>query len=129
MHYNNRNSSAENHGHTTTPVNPSIDRLKPSRHGKATPCVTKLVEERYLETLKCGILSHLPPNSPNVASSADFQRTHVAQWHTTWLISTSPRMKKQKIGSTHGSYRRITIFCHEIRLLSERWVKVVVNDG
>nr|CDS33394.2 hypothetical transcript [Hymenolepis microstoma] len=32
----------------------------------------------------------------HVAPSADFHLTHLAQWHTAWLTSTSARMKKRK---------------------------------
>nr|CDS29456.1 hypothetical protein HmN_000232300 [Hymenolepis microstoma] len=35
--------------------------------------------EKYLETLKWEILSHPPPYSPDVAPSADFHLTHLAQ--------------------------------------------------
>nr|CDS29197.1 hypothetical protein HmN_000860000 [Hymenolepis microstoma] len=46
---------------------------------------------------------------PNVDLS-HFHFTHLAQWHTAWFTSTSARMKKRKIGSTHGSYRKMKIF-------------------
>nr|CDS31271.1 expressed protein [Hymenolepis microstoma] len=45
------------------------------------------------ETLKWKILPHPPPYSPDVAPSGDFHLTHIAQWHTTWLTSTSARVK------------------------------------
>nr|CDS32081.1 Mariner Mos1 transposase [Hymenolepis microstoma] len=41
---------------------------------------------------------------------SDFHLTHLAQWHTAWLTSTSARMKKCKIGSTHGFYQKIKIY-------------------
>nr|CDS28296.1 Mariner Mos1 transposase [Hymenolepis microstoma] len=41
---------------------------------------------------------------------SDFHLTHLAQWHTAWLTSTSPRMKKLKVGPTHGSYRKMKHF-------------------
>nr|CDS28260.2 Mariner Mos1 transposase [Hymenolepis microstoma] len=49
--------------------------------------------EKYLETLKWESLPHPPPYSPDVAPS-HFHLTHLAQWHTAWLISTSACMKK-----------------------------------
>nr|CDS32080.2 histone lysine N methyltransferase SETMAR [Hymenolepis microstoma] len=63
------------------------------------------VVKKYLDTLKWKTLPH-PPYSPDVVPS-DFHLTHLAQWHTAWLTSTSARMKKCKIGSTHGSYRKM----------------------
>nr|CDS31259.1 Mariner Mos1 transposase [Hymenolepis microstoma] len=58
------------------------------------PHVAKLAVKKYLETLKREILPHPPPYSPDVAPSADFHPTHLAQWHTAWLTSTSGLKKK-----------------------------------
>nr|CUU97482.1 Mariner Mos1 transposase [Hymenolepis microstoma] len=58
------------------------------------PQVAKLAVKRYLETSKWEILPHPPPYSPDVAPSADFHLTHLAQWHTAWLTSTSGLKKK-----------------------------------
>nr|CUU00495.1 hypothetical transcript [Hymenolepis microstoma] len=78
--------------------------MKPSQHANARPPhVAKLAEKKYLEMLKWQILPHPPPYSPDVAPSADFHLSHHAQWHTAWLTSTSPLMKKWKIDSTNGS--------------------------
>nr|CDS33634.2 expressed protein [Hymenolepis microstoma] len=48
----------------------------------------------------------LPPPPPDVAPSP-FHLTHPAQRHTAWLANTSARIKKCKIGSTHGSCRKM----------------------
>nr|CDS32644.1 transposase [Hymenolepis microstoma] len=66
------------------------------------------VVKKYLESSKWQISPHPLSHSPDVAPSADFHLTHLAQWHTAWLTSTSARMKKWRtIGSTHGSYRKM----------------------
>nr|CDS25911.1 Mariner Mos1 transposase [Hymenolepis microstoma] len=84
VHHNNPspNPSAENH--EDCPV-----------HANARPPhVAKLVVKKYLQTLKLKILPHPLLYSPDVAPSADFHLTHLAQWHTAWLPSTSARTKK-----------------------------------
>nr|CUU97886.1 hypothetical transcript [Hymenolepis microstoma] len=66
----------------------------------------------------------------DVAPSADSHLIHIAQWHMAWLTSTSARMEKWKIGSTHGSYRKMNKFVRRgIPLLPERWAKAVAIDG
>nr|CDS31077.1 Mariner Mos1 transposase [Hymenolepis microstoma]CUU99541.1 Mariner Mos1 transposase [Hymenolepis microstoma] len=62
------------------------------QYDNTRPHVAKLVVKKYIETLKWQILPH-PPYSPGVAPS-HFHLTHLAQWHTSWLTSTSARMKK-----------------------------------
>nr|CDS35358.1 expressed protein [Hymenolepis microstoma] len=66
----------------------------------------------------------------DVAPAADSHLIHIAQWHMAWLTSTSARMEKWKIGSTHGSYGKMNKFVRRgIRLLHERRAKVVANGG
>nr|CDS28932.1 histone lysine N methyltransferase SETMAR [Hymenolepis microstoma] len=62
------------------------------QHDNARLHVAKAVK-KYLETLKWEISPH-SPYSPDVAPSADFQLTHLAQWHAAWLTSTSAHIKK-----------------------------------
>nr|CDS31987.1 transposase [Hymenolepis microstoma] len=62
------------------------------QYDNVRPHFVKLVVKKYLETLKWANLPH-PPYSPDVATS-HFHLSHLAQWHTAWLTSTSARMKK-----------------------------------
>nr|CDS26584.1 hypothetical protein HmN_000148000 [Hymenolepis microstoma] len=57
----------------------------------------KVVEDAELEAnyFQCCFVSFTP---------------HLAHWHTAWLTSTSARMKKRKIGSSHGSYQKMGNF-------------------
>nr|CUU97898.1 hypothetical transcript [Hymenolepis microstoma] len=57
------------------------------------PHEAEVVVKKCIETLKWKTLPHLPQYSPDVAPS-HFHLTHLAQWHTTWLTSTSALMKK-----------------------------------
>nr|CDS26473.1 Mariner Mos1 transposase [Hymenolepis microstoma] len=90
---------------------------------RATPHVAKLVVKKYLEMLKWQILPYTP-YSPDVAPSIDF-----AQRHTAWLTSTSAHMKKRKIGSTHGSYRKMNNFSPWDSPAAREMRCIVTGDG
>ena len=95
------------------------------QHDNARPHVAKVVKT-YLETLKWEVLPH-PPYSPDVAPSdyhlfrsmahglkhQHFQSyEEVQNWIDSWIASTDDQF-----------------FQRGIRLLPERWEKVVANDG
>ena len=95
------------------------------QHENARPHVAKPVKT-YLETLKWEVLPH-PPYSPDISPSdyylyrsmahglADQQfRSYedIEKWHDSWIASKDEHF-----------YR------NGIRVLPERWEKVVANDG
>ena len=95
------------------------------QHDNARPHVAKVVKT-YLETLKWEVLPH-PPYSPDVAPSdyhlfrsmahglkhQHFQSyEEVQNWIDSWIASKDDQF-----------------FQRGIRLLPERWEKVVANDG
>jgi len=95
------------------------------QHDNARPHVAKQVKT-YLETLKWDVLPH-PPYSPDIAPS-DY---HLFRSMTHGLAEehfTSCEEAKNWVDSSIAS-KDEEFFRRGIRMLPERWAKVVANDG
>nr|CDS30956.1 Mariner Mos1 transposase [Hymenolepis microstoma] len=80
-------------GYTVKTLNYKRSTDEPKLCSRKRKTATDKKVEKYLKTLKWEMLPHPPPYSPDVAPS-DFRLTHLPQWHTAWLTSTSARLKK-----------------------------------
>lgn len=95
------------------------------QHDNARPHVAQVVKT-YLETLKWEVLPH-PPYSPDIAPY-DY---HLIRSMTNGLADQHFRSfeeAKNYIESWIGS-KDADFFRRGIRMLPERWEKVVANDG
>ena len=94
-------------------------------HDNARPHVAAPVKT-YLETLKREVLPH-PPYSPDIAPSNFYlfrSMTHnLSELHFTLYENT-----KNLVGSWIASKDEV-FFRRGVRMLPERWEKVVANDG